>query len=305
MTLVVIHGNYDVEPAAECLGKDAVRRRRRLFRNTDTLSQRQIDGGLNFIDFLVSEHTIFAAVRVESRDGNLRCFYAEGLAGVICDADAVEHARRFDAVACLTQRNMRGNMHHAQRVVREHHGIFARISVVGINFRMAGIVMTRHVDGLFADGVGHRCVDFALHGKLDNRLDILECSLAAEFACAHAEGLRRFLVQRIGNCVFRHETEVQHINCARGKKRVFHRLDAVKHWCGSSELFRHAAGVGQACVISYHQGTAACVNRGVAECADCYFWAISEGVSHGDANNRTFDMHICHLKKAPYLYFPA
>ena len=44
MTLVVIHGNYDVEPAAECLGKDAVRRRRRLFRNTDTLSQRQIDG---------------------------------------------------------------------------------------------------------------------------------------------------------------------------------------------------------------------------------------------------------------------
>ena len=119
MTLVVIHGNYDVEPAAECLGKDAVRRRRRLFRNTDTLGQRQIDGGLNFIDFLVSEHTIFAAVRVESRDGNLRCFYAEGLAGVICDADAVEHARRFDAVACLTQRNMRGNMHHAQRVVRE------------------------------------------------------------------------------------------------------------------------------------------------------------------------------------------
>ena len=53
------------------------------------------------------------------------------------------------------------------------------------------------------------------------------------------------------------------------------------------------------------EGTAACVNRGVAECADCYFWAISEGVSHGDANNRTFDMHICHLKKAPYLYFPA
>lgn len=70
-------------------------------------------------------------------------------------------------------------MHHAQRVVREHHGIFARIGVVGINFRMAGIVMARHIDGLFADSVGHRCVDFALHGKLDDRLDILECRLAA------------------------------------------------------------------------------------------------------------------------------
>ena len=183
---------------------------------------------------------------------------------------------------------MGGDMDHPQSLVGQHHGVAAGIGVVGVDFRVAGVVVPGHVDGLLAQGVGNGGVNLAGHSHLNHLFHILESSLAAHGAGPHAKGLRRVLPRGVGDLLRLHQAQVQHINSPVGKCCLGCGLDRTERQPGGAQLLRYLHGVGHAAHVAYHQGPAPLIDSPVRQGAHGDLRAIAKGVAHGDAKNRSF-----------------
>ena len=135
MSLIVIHADDDIVPAAQSFRKDAVRRDGA--DGVDAFGFCRLNGRFDLLDFLGAEKAVFSAVGVESGDSHLRIFNSHIPAGLIRDLDDLEDAGFFYPVAGFPQGNMGGNVNDSQIMVRQHHGVFFRIRIGGVNFRMA------------------------------------------------------------------------------------------------------------------------------------------------------------------------
>lgn len=71
----------------------------------------------------------------------------------------------------------------------QHHGVLGGVGVVGVNLRVAGVVVAGHVDGLLAQGVGNGSVHLAGLGQLNHLHHILESRLTAQGRGAQAKRL--------------------------------------------------------------------------------------------------------------------
>ena len=157
VALVVVHGHHDIVPAAARLGKDRVRRDRPV--HVDAHGTGLFDGGGDLLDLLPAEHAALAGVGVEARHSHPGLFHPQGLAGVVRDPDDGEHPVLLHPVAGLPQGDVGGDVHHAQILVGQHHGVVFGAGVVGVDLRVPGKMVARQVDGRLVQGVGDGGVD--------------------------------------------------------------------------------------------------------------------------------------------------
>ena len=104
VSLIVIHGNYDIIPSAPCFGKNSVRRNRsfRIYSFLFCSSYRR-----SYLIYLFcAEHTVLSAVRIESGYPYNRFFYPEIDTCLIGEPDNFQNTVFFDQITCLAQRDM-------------------------------------------------------------------------------------------------------------------------------------------------------------------------------------------------------
>ena len=179
MALIMIHDNRHIIPAACQFREDRIRRYRRLLRNIDPFGNCFVDRRLDLIDLLAAEQTSFAAVRVQTRDTDLRFFDPDPPALGIRHPDHVEYPGLLHAVAGFPKRNMRRYMNDTEIFMRKHHRIFSRICKVRVDLRMAVIVVSGCVHPRLVQCIRDRCIDLVRHRKFDDLLHILKRCVSA------------------------------------------------------------------------------------------------------------------------------
>ena len=199
MSLVVIHYNYNVVPAAKCFTKYRIWRSWCFFRNVDSFCKCLINGRLNFFNFFSSEHTIFTAVWIQACNTDLRLLDTKCLTTFICNADNIEDSFLLAKITCLTEGYVCAYMDDTQLIMCKHHGVFCCMCIVCIYFGMSGVMMTGHIDVVFIQCVGNGGIYFTGHCQLDSFLYILESSFTAHghafFVCCVKNVCLHYLCQ--------------------------------------------------------------------------------------------------------------
>ena len=172
-------------------------------------------------------------------------------------------------------------MDHPQLLVGQHHGVFGGLGIVGVDFRVAAVVVVRHVDGFLAQGVGDRGVHLSGHGQLDNLLYILESRLAAQGGGPQAKGLG--ILRVAGNVGGFQQAQVKHVDDAVFIVCLADSLDAPDFHVDAGDLFGNLQSVLHGADIAHNQRAAAPVEIGVVHGADGNLRAVAKGIAHGNA----------------------
>ncbi len=132
--------DHDVEPALAGLHEHGIAGPRagcvytfvagRLNRRTDD------------VDFLVSEETSLAGMRIETGDRDAGVSDPERLRARMGQPDRVHLRRKIAFPDCVGQRTMDGDEDSTNILVRQHHGDFDSPSTIGQDFSVAGIGQT-------------------------------------------------------------------------------------------------------------------------------------------------------------------
>ena len=154
--------------------------------------------------------------------------------------------------------------------------------------------MTRHVDGLFGNGICNSGVYLPSHGQLDNLLHILKCRLAADFAGAHSKGLWRTV--HGGQILRFYRPQTVNIDNSRCKARLCNIFNFMNVHGNTGDFPRHLCGVGHAAIIANHHRAAAVIQFLVCQGFYGNFWTVAIGIPHGNAQNRLL---ISHHRKPP------
>ena len=144
--------------------------------------------------------------------------------------------------------------------------------------------MPGHVDGFLAQGVGDGGIDLAGHGQFNDLDYILEGGLAAQGGGAQAKGPG--IGGIAGDVAGLDEAHVVHVDGPVLEPGLGHRPDRPELQVDAGDLLRHLDGVLHAGHIAHHQRAAAVVHAPVRQSLNGDLWAVAEGISHGDAENR-------------------
>ena len=178
-----------------------------------------------------------------------------------------------------------------QIMMHQHHGIFFRVRVGGVDLGMAvkmGIAIgsfsvikfQRLIQGFLIQGICAGGVYLTGHCQLDNLFYTLECGIAA----LHTHLCQLELVDIFD------QVQMQHINGAGGEQRIADFLAAVDHDIFPANklfgLFKHFD-------VTHNYGAAVRVLFGICQRLDGDFRAGTRRIAHGNANDG-----FCH-KSAP------
>ena len=178
----MVHADNDIVPPTDRLTEHRVCWRGFSVWNADALGQRRIDRRLDLIYFLPAEQAILTTMGIQTRNSDFGGLDSQGSAPIVGDADAIQHAVFLHPVASLPQRDVRGNVHHPQIFVGQHHGVLFSACKMGVNLRMPAEMMPRHVDSLFAQRIGDSGIHLTFHGQLNDLFYILKSRFATQRA---------------------------------------------------------------------------------------------------------------------------
>ena len=237
---------------------------------------------------------------IQPSHSDFRFLDAQRLAAFVSNPDNFQYTRFLYPLNGFPQGNVGGNMDHTQVIMSQHHGVMFRMGVFRINFRMAGIMMPCHVDGFFAQRIGHRGVHFILHRHINDFDDILEGRFATQFAGTDMER-SRFPVLHIMRDLFRFDqSQVDQINGTRFEQRLRYFFDHMQFFLQARNLFRHLDGIFHAGSIPYHQRTAGIIQFRLSQRFYRNFRAIPKRIPHGNRNNRFFIHFLFLLSSRTY-----
>ena len=226
---------------------------------------------------------------IQAGYGNFGFLDADGLAALICNADDIQDPVLLHPVAGLPEGDVGRDVDHPQLLVGQHHGVFGCLRVVGVNLRVARVMVIRHIDGFLAQGIGNSGVHFPGHGQLDDLFHILEGRLAAQSGGAQAEGLG--ILRVAGDVGVLEEAQVKYVDDAVLEVCLTDGLDAPNLHVDAGNLFGCLGGVLHGGDVAHHQGAAAVINRFVSQSLDSDLGTVAEGVAHGNAQNRFVHMY--------------
>ena len=228
---------------------------------------------------------------IQAGNRHPRLFNADIPAGLVRNLDHIQHTVFFDTITRFPQGNMGGNVNDPQIMMHQHHGIFFRVRVGGVDLGMAvkmGIAIgsfsvikfQRLIQGFLIQGICAGGVHLTGHCQLDNLFYTLECGIAA----LHTHLCQLELVDIFD------QVQMQHINGAGGEQRIADFLAAVDHDIFPANklfgLFKHFD-------VTHNDGAAVRVLFGICQRLDGDFRAGARGIAHGNANDG-----FCH-KSAP------
>ena len=175
MALIVIHRHTAVIFAAFCFGENRVGRHRSV--DIESTRFQLFDSRDDFLGLFEAKHSVFAAVGVETCDADVWILDSELLAGIRNKFGHFDDTCFFHEVASLAQRDMGRYVDHTDILVSKHHGILFGIGESCIEFRVAVVVVTGKVKGLFVERSGDCSVNFVSHCKLDGFLMLTNAAL--------------------------------------------------------------------------------------------------------------------------------
>ena len=131
-----------------------------------------LHGRHDLVGFLVAEEALLAGVRVEPGHGDARAVDAQRQAGRLGQVDHLADARAGHPADGLFQRDMGGDVHHAQRATGQQHGHLFGPGALGQQFGVPGIMETGQVHGLFVQRGGDDGIHLARHGQVAGGKDV-------------------------------------------------------------------------------------------------------------------------------------
>ena len=282
VTLIVVHTHHDIVPAADGLREHAVRRAG-THDTGNALGLGSLDGGGDLLDLLPAEQAVLTAVGVQTCHSDAGVLDPHILAGLVGDLDDLQHAILLDPVAGLPQGNVGGNMHHAQVVMCQHHGVLLGVGVgsvdlgvavkVGVTVRLFAVVVLQClVHGFLVQGVGAGGIHLTRHGQLNDLFHALEGCVAA----LHADLCYLELADVLD------QIQMQHVDGAGGEQGIRHLLAAVDDdVLAANELL----GLLHHLHIAHHNGAAVAVLLRVSQSLDGDLRAGTGGIAHSNTDN--------------------
>ena len=148
-----------------------------------------------------------------------------------------------------------------------------------------------HIDGFFAQGIGHGGIHLFLHGQIDDFDHVLESSFPTQSTGTDAKG-GRFPVFFVMGDLFRfHQAQVDQIDGPVLEQCFFDFLDRMQFEIDPGYLPGHLQGIFHTGSIAHHQRPAGFIQFRVMECLDGDFRTIAKGISHGNG----YDRFVFHL----------
>ena len=177
----------------------------------------------------------------------------------------------------------------------KHHGVFFCVGIFRIYFSVARIMMTRHIDSFFADGIGNRSIDPMFLCKLYQLYHILKSCFTAKHTRSNMKRLRMHFPAVVRYVPWIHQFHVNHVNDTRCEFRFCHLRYRMDINMNIRNFFRYFRSISEAACIANDNWSATLPYRFPGKRFHRDFRSISKRISHGYANNWFLSLAFSHI----------
>ena len=171
VTLVMIHSDNNIELAFDRAQEDRIGRLR--VRDVQATCSRRLYRGQHLARFLVAKQPAFPGVRVEPRHRDARAGDAQRARRTVGQVDNLLYPGLRHPTNGFFQRDVRGDVHHAQARPGQKHAHLLRAGALGQQLGMAGKMETGQVHSRLVERGRHHRIHLPLHRQITRPVDVL------------------------------------------------------------------------------------------------------------------------------------